>query len=79
MSNSNRGQVTLEYFLLFVVVALVTLASLATLDNDVETTFENVLTDAAAKMPLDDGGPSAPVDPGPMDPPVDPPPEPPLP
>ena len=54
---SARGQVTLEYFLLFVVVALVTLVSLAALDNDVATTFENVFTDAAGKMPLDDGGP----------------------
>ena len=55
-----RGQVTLEYFLLFLVVALVTLVSLATLDNDVATTFENLFTETAAKMPLDDGGPSLP-------------------
>ena len=54
---NTHGQVTLEYFLLFVVVALVTLVSLATLDNDVVTTFENLFTSTAAKMPLDDGGP----------------------
>ena len=52
-----RGQVTLEYFLLFLVVALVTLVSIATLDNDVAATFETLFTDTAAKMPLDDGGP----------------------
>ena len=54
---NSHGQVTLEYFLLFVAVALVTLVSIATLDNDVATTFENLFTNTAAKMPLDDGGP----------------------
>ena len=54
---SRRGQVTLEYFLLFLVVALVTIVSIATLDNDVAATYQNVLTSAAANMPLDDGGP----------------------
>ena len=52
-----HGQVTLEYFLLFLVVALVTMISIATLDNDVAATFETLFTDTAAKMPLDDGGP----------------------
>lgn len=52
----DRGQVTLEYFLLFLVVALVTLVSLTTFHKDVATTFENLFTKAASKMPLDDGG-----------------------
>ena len=80
---TSRGQVTVEYFLLFVAVALVTLVSLATLDNDVATTFENTLSDIATNMPLDDGGPAMPGGggggPGPVDPPADPPPDVPMP
>ena len=75
---SHRGQVMVEYFLLFAVVVLVTLISLTTLDNDVATTLENLFTDTASKMPMDDGGPSlSGVDPGPVpDPGPDPGPDP---
>lgn len=72
-----RGQVTIEYFLLLAVIVLVTLIGLTTVDNDVSATFQNLFTDVVEKMPLDDGfttdggGPPMPPEPpGPPEPPV---------
>ena len=67
-----RGQVTIEYFLLFAAIVLVTLIGLTTVDNDVSTTFQNLFTDVAGKMPLDDGGPEVNPAPPPAPPPGDP-------
>lgn len=56
------GQVTVEYFLLFAVVVLVTLIGLTTVDNDLATTFERLFATAADRIALespsggDDGG-----------------------
>ena len=72
-----RGQVTIEYFLLFAAIVLVTLIGLTTVDNDVSTTFQNLFTDVVGKMPLDDGADGG-VVPPPEEPPEPPPPEPPL-
>ena len=54
MKHQNKiGQVTIEYFLILAAVVLVTLVSLATLDNDVATTFENLFTQFAARVTTD--------------------------
>ena len=70
MRQPNRnGQVTIEYFLILAAVVLVTLVSLATLDNDVATTFENLFGQFAAGVADDGGAGPPPPDEFPPEPP----------
>lgn len=63
MRNRAAGQVTIEYFLLFAAVILITLIGLTTVDNDLAGTFETLFSTAASKivgeetfLPADGGG-----------------------
>ena len=38
---TQRGQVTIEYFILFAVIALLTVASISTFDDQVRQTFQS--------------------------------------
>jgi Flp pilus assembly pilin Flp len=44
------GQVTIEYFLLLTVVALLTLIGFARFDDDVRASLQGFFNDAAAKI-----------------------------
>ena len=45
-----KGQVTVEYFIVFTVIALVTLIGLATFDNTVNDIVRDFFNAAAAKI-----------------------------
>ena len=47
MIGKRAGQITIEYFVLFVVVALLTLAGLTTVDDQVRTRLETFFRAAA--------------------------------
>ena len=73
------GQVTLEYFLLFAALAIVTLIGLTNFDDRVKGSLGGWVNSAAANMAArgatDGGGGAPPVPPGPPDIPVPPIPE----
>lgn len=50
MMRAARGQIVLEYFIIFAVVAALTLVALTTFDDDVRTSLEHFFTAAADKM-----------------------------
>ncbi len=66
------GQITVEYFLLFATIILVTVTGLFKFRTDIATTFQNLFSKARNSMPLDDGGPASPDSGGPQTDPVDP-------
>jgi len=45
-----QGQVTVEYFILFAIVAVLTLIGLSTFDNNVENSVQEFFDAAAAKI-----------------------------
>jgi len=49
-ASSAVAQVTLEYFILFAVVALVTVIGLTTFDDDIRTSLEGFVNAAANKI-----------------------------
>jgi Flp pilus assembly pilin Flp len=53
MLSNPSGQATAEYMLLLVLVALATLITIATLDNDVALTFENLFGNFASGIVTD--------------------------
>ena len=56
----DRGQITIEYFLLLAAIVLVTVVGVATFHTDIATTFQNLFSSAVQHMPMDDGGPASP-------------------
>ena len=76
--HTRAGQITIEYFLLFAAIILVTMIGFTTFHTDIAAIFQRLLTSAKDHMPMDDGGPpdpnengGVPTDPGDPVPPTE--------
>ena len=63
---SRTGQITMEYFLLFAAIILVTMIAFSAFHDDIAGTFKQLFDPSASRsivshLPLDDGGPANPV------------------
>lgn len=55
MENRRRGQVILEYFIIFAAIAVVTLIGVALFDDQIQSTLESFVGDAANNMATPNG------------------------
>ena len=70
---TRAGQITIEYFLLFAAIILVTMIGLSTFHADVSGIFKSLFDPSNSRsvvshLPLDDGGPANPASCGQADP-----------